>query len=410
MAGPAKSGLRLGWPLIAAVAGVIVIVASMAGAMAARYSSAVPALVPSSSFPASLTAASSGAVIPWPADGQAALGFSGSGAAAVHNPSGKAAPIGSTAKLMTALVIAERHPLQDGATGPLVTVTADDVRHYQQAILEDQSVVEVRAGEQISELDLLQGLLIPSANNFGDLLATWDAGSTSSFVASMNARAQALGMGHTHFDDASGFSPATVSTADDLLTLVKAVMANPVLAKIVGEQEATLPVAGKVRNTNALLKEQGVVGVKTGQTDEAGGCLAFAAVVREGTGQRTVYGVVLGQKDLEGAFSAAKALIAAAPAQITTTHAVIKGQPVGSYRAPWGGTHQVVAESDLDLATFGGTEMNVQVVLDSVHAPVAAGAKVGTLTVSAPGETKTVDLVAGEAMAGPGIWWRMTRH
>jgi serine-type D-Ala-D-Ala carboxypeptidase (penicillin-binding protein 5/6) len=408
--GPRKTPPRVGWPSFLLSAVVVALLAGVAGTAAARYTSPIPPLVPSSSFSTTLTAANSGTAIPWPTRGQAALAFDGSAAVAAYNPSGKAAAIGSTAKLMTALLILEHHPLEDGQTGPSVSVSAEDVRHYQEALLQDQSVVEVRPDETLSEFDLIQGLLIPSANNFADMLAAWDAGSVSAFVATMNTRAQALGMTRTHFDDASGLSPATVSTADDLLVVVRAVMANQVLATIVAEREAMLPVAGKVENTNLLLDQPGVVGVKTGQTDEAGGCVAFAATVQNGSDTRTVFGVVLGQQDLLEAFSAAKALIEAAPAQIATTSVVVRGQSIGTYRAPWSGPDPVVAANDLDLTTFAGAVISVDVLLGDLDAPVAAGEKVGTLTATSGDQRATVDLIAGGKLAGPSVWWRMIRN
>ena len=63
------------------------------------------------------------------------------------------------------------------------------------------------AGEQLSEYQLLQGLLLPSASNFAEMLASWDVGNVPDFVARMNTRAAALGMSATHYADVSGFSP-----------------------------------------------------------------------------------------------------------------------------------------------------------------------------------------------------------
>ena len=87
--------------------------------------------------------------------------------------------------------------------------------------------MKVRVGEQLSELQALEGALIPSGDNIIQLLATWDAGSTRAFVKRMNALARRLGMDHTHYAGPSGVNPATVSTASDQLRLAAAAMANP---------------------------------------------------------------------------------------------------------------------------------------------------------------------------------------
>jgi D-alanyl-D-alanine carboxypeptidase (penicillin-binding protein 5/6) len=147
----------------------------------------------------------------------------------------------------------------------------------------------------LSELQALQALLLPSANNVAQVLARWDAGSTDRFVARMNATARSLGMTRTRYTDPSGYDDATVSTAVDQVRIVDQAMRLPMFASIVGTPSAMLPVAGIVRNTNTLLGQNGFVGVKTGSDDAAGGCFAFRAV-RWIEGKRTtITGVVLGQ-------------------------------------------------------------------------------------------------------------------
>ena len=158
-----------------------------------------------------------------------------------------------------------------------------------------ESVVPVAAGEQLTERQALQALLLPSANNIAAVLARWDAGSTARFVARMNATARSLGMTHTRYTDPSGYDDATVSTAADQVRIVDRAMRLPVFASIVATPSATLPVAGTVHNTNTLLGHDGFVGVKTGSDDAAGGCFAFRAIRWIDGKRTTITGVVLGQ-------------------------------------------------------------------------------------------------------------------
>ena len=111
----------------------------------------------------------------------------------------------------------------------------------------------------------------------------------------MNVAARSLGMRHTRYTDPSGYDDATVSTAADQVRVVDPAMRLPVFASIVGTSSATLPVAGTVHNTNALLGHNGFVGVKTGSDDAAGGCFAFRAVRWIDGKRTTITGVVLGQ-------------------------------------------------------------------------------------------------------------------
>jgi D-alanyl-D-alanine carboxypeptidase (penicillin-binding protein 5/6) len=106
-------------------------------------------------------------------------------------------------------------------------------------------------------------------------------------------------------------------------------MRVPVLAGIVAERSATLPVAGTVQNTNALLGLDGFVGVKTGSDRAAGGCFAFRAVRRLHGRWTTITGVVLGQPGHDRIAAG----LAAADAMVDR----IAGQPSRRTRPPRGG-------------------------------------------------------------------------
>ena len=230
----------------------------------------------------------------WPANGQAA--FVQTGESGLHaGPNQHPAPIASVAKVMTAYLVLRDHPLRPGQEGPTITLTDADVADTDRRRRQEESVVSIAAGERLTERQALQALLLPSANNIAAVLARWDAGSTGRFVARMNAAARLLGMSHTRYTDPSGYDDATVSTAADQVRLVDRAMRLPVFANIVATPSASLPVAGTVHNTNALLGRNGFVGVKTGSTGAAGGCFAFR-VVRWIDGERTtITGGVLGQ-------------------------------------------------------------------------------------------------------------------
>jgi serine-type D-Ala-D-Ala carboxypeptidase (penicillin-binding protein 5/6) len=229
----------------------------------------------------------------WPADGQAAVQIGQSQVRA--GPNQHPAAIASVTKVMTAYLVLRDHPLRPGQNGPKITLTDADVADTDRRRRQQESVVSIAAGEQLTELQALQALLLPSANNIAAVLARWDAGSPDRFVARMNATARSLGMTHTRYTDASGYDDATVSTAADQVRLVDRAMRLPVFANIVATPSATLPVAGTVHNTNTLLGHKGFVGVKTGSTAAAGGCFAFQAIRWIDGKRATITGVVLGQ-------------------------------------------------------------------------------------------------------------------
>jgi D-alanyl-D-alanine carboxypeptidase (penicillin-binding protein 5/6) len=225
--------------------------------------------------------------ISWPQRGQGALVL-GNGRPAA-SPDEQPAPIASLAKVMTAYLTLERYPLSGAQDGFTLTVTEEQA----QAEAQGQSVVAVRAGEQLTERELLEALLIPSGNNIARMLATGVAGSEARFLAEMNAKARALGMNHTTYTDPSGFDPDTVSTAADQLRVFQRAMRFTVFRQIVSMASVTLPVAGTLTNYNPLIAE-GYAG-KTGSDSAAGGCLAFLTHVTVGGHGLTAVGVVMGQ-------------------------------------------------------------------------------------------------------------------
>jgi D-alanyl-D-alanine carboxypeptidase (penicillin-binding protein 5/6) len=210
-------------------------------------------------------------------------------------PNQHPAAIASVAKVMTAYLVLRDHPLRVGQDGPTIMLIDADVADTIRRSGQQESVVPIVAGEQLTERQALQALLLPSANNIAAVLARWDAGSAARFVGRMNATARSLGMRHTRYTDPSGYDDATVSTAADQVRLVDRAMRLPVFASIVATSIATLPVAGTVHNTNTLLGHDGFVGVKTGSTAAAGGCFAFRAIRWIDGKQTTITGVVLGQ-------------------------------------------------------------------------------------------------------------------
>jgi serine-type D-Ala-D-Ala carboxypeptidase (penicillin-binding protein 5/6) len=230
----------------------------------------------------------------WPQRGQGAYVL-GTGRPAV-SPHQRPVPIASVAKVMTAYLVLKHYPLHAGDSGRRFVVSQRDVVDAETRRRQGQSIVAVRAGEQLTERDALIAILLPSANNVAVLVARQVSGSVASFVAEMNRTARALGMSHTTYTDPSGYDDATVSTALDQLRLARVVAKDETLAAMMATRTYWLPVAGEVTNTNALLGHDGFVGMKTGSDKAAGGCLMFRAVWPTASGSKSVIGVVLGQQ------------------------------------------------------------------------------------------------------------------
>ena len=263
----------------------------------------------------------------WPQSGQAALVI-GNGPLAA-SPDEQPVPIASLAKVMTAYLTLERYPLDGAQDGFTITVAQAQAQAGAQDASHGQSDVAVRAGEQLTERQLLEALLIPSGNNIARILAAQVAGSQTRFIADMNAEARALGMGHTIYTDPSGFDRGTVSTAADQLRVFQRAINFPAFRQIVAMASVTLPVAGTLTNYNPLIAE-GYAG-KTGSDSAAGGCLAFLTQLTAGGRSQTAVGVVLGQ----GQGSDTWALLAAAGEAATQlVESVAPASRVGTIATP----------------------------------------------------------------------------
>lgn len=326
-------------------------------------------------------------------------------------------PIASVAKTMTAHVVLQTRPLEVDQEGPVVTMTQADVDAYRSEVAADGSAIPVTVGERLTERQLLLALMLPSANNIADTLARWLDGGAPAFVARLNAAAVALGMAHTHFADASGFSPLTTSTPADLVRLGRAALAQPALARIVGTRSATLPDGTELHNLDTLLStEPGWLGLKTGSTPQAGGCLLFAARRPAAGGARavTVVGAVLGQVDRFAALDAARRAVNSAFAGYVAVDLSRLELPLeGEVHAAWGATSGIQAGAGDEAVTVElrqGAYLDLVATADRVAAPIPAGSRVGDVAISRGGRLLlSRPVVASRSLAGPGLVWRLLR-
>ena len=388
-------------------AGVLVLL--VAGYLAFNYFiRPLPAVPATGSVATSTTTSGTAPTLPWPSPGSAAVGVSSLGFVA-SSGNEKPAPAASVAKVMTAFVVLNDKPLKKNEQGPTIVITDADVQEYQADYAAKQSVVEVRAGEQLTELQALQALLIPSGNNIAFTLANWDAGSSTAFVADMNKWAKKLGMSHTKFADAAGALDQTVSTPTDLLVLGMAAMKQDVLAEIVATSDTKLPVVGTVFNVDYALGQSGIIGIKTGSG--FGANFLFAASITLGGFTKTIYGCVMGLPTLDAAFAAAKALIDAMTPQLHIVRVLSKYVAVGSYELPWGGHSDLLSTANVDFVEWPGMilRQSVRAPALTIKDPIPPGTNAGVLNMVLGDYNLDVPLTTSDAIYPPGRFWRLTR-
>jgi D-alanyl-D-alanine carboxypeptidase (penicillin-binding protein 5/6) len=341
--------------------------------------------------------------LPFPAVGEAAVSIPSYGVE-YSSKVQTSVPIASLTKMMTALVFLRDYPISLTQSGPDVTITGAEVSNYKAEIKTDQSSIPIVKGEVLNERQLLDGLLVHSANDFATVIALFDAGSVSGMVAKMNATAASMGLTQTHFYDVSGYNPRSVSSADDLLKLATRDMTIPVFATIVRQTSVVEPVAGVESTYTPLLGQQGVVGVKTGYTSQAGGCDVMANDVAVGGRTVQILAVTLGQQGSSVLYKAAEADLALvnaaaaglAPWNVTTAGGTVGDVGWGSHLAAAVSTRTVTVPVLQGKLPFSRITNEVLGGLE-----VKAGQRIATVSVTSGPITETSPIVAAADVIRP---------
>ncbi|MFB7969270.1 serine hydrolase [Streptomyces rubiginosohelvolus] len=352
----------------------------------------------------------------WPGQGQSAVMVDGVGSLGSEGAQ-KPAPIASVAKVMTAYVILQGHPLKGDEEGEKITV---DQKAEDESKRPDESTAPLTKGQELTQRQLLQLLMIPSGNNAARLLARWDAGSEDKFIDKMNDAAKDLGMTGSTYTDPSGLEKTTVSTATDQLKLAQAVMRNDVFRKIVDMPEVEIEgIDGKIYNNNNLLLQPGVSGIKTGSSTPAGGNLLWSANTKVDGKVLWIYGAVMGQQagtgrvydSLELSLQNSLKLIKDAQEAATSATVVKKGDVVGYVDNGFGGQAPVVATKNLKAVGWSGLEVELKVTDNGkgIDQAAKAGTEVGSVTVGTGTGKVTAPVVLQSDLPEAAFGDKMTR-
>ena len=303
-------------------------------------------------------------------------------------------PMASITKIMTAVVALEHSSLSDVVVVPREAVTVG------------QSSAGLVAGEKLTMQELLEALLVKSGNDAAVTIAAHVGGSQAAFVSMMNEKAGELGLSDTHFANPHGLdAPRHYTTADNLAVLARYAMTKPAFRDIVRRSKVTIG-KGRRRRTLASTDEllgvyQGMMGIKTGNTDGAGYSVVSAAQ-RQGV---MLYAIVLGTKSDRQRFLDAKALMDWGfahyrPMQIAEKGSVVAEAPVSSYLDV---TVPLTFAQDVTIPVLdvdGTIQRTVNV--SPVPAPVEIGQQAGVATYRQGKRViATVPLVATKQVKGP---------
>ena len=347
----------------------------------------------------SVGAGSSAAVAPANATSQLAalpagaleLVLEGTGAIVYSRNANAELAIASTTKLMTAYVTLQHEPLD----ARLVVQPYDPGP--------GESLAPVPVGTSLSVPDMLRAMLLPSGNNIAYSLAVDVGGTVANFVSMMNADAAVLHMGRTHYSTPIGLDTPgdNYSTATDLAILARTVMRKPLIREIVDEPSATLSDGVVVTNRNDLLGDYPwVVGIKTGNTSDAGECLVGAA---KRNGVRLI-SVVLGSpseaaRDADTLALLRYGLSSYRSATIASAGRAYASVPVEGRVAP----APLIATRTVSLVVARTSTLHASLqVPGRLVGPIAAGSVEGSIEVTENGRlVESVPLVTAAAVPAP---------
>ena len=349
------------------------------------------------------TASAPAAALPWPAQGSAAVAVQGMPGPVASGDT--VTSIASITKVVTALLVLDRKPLSVGEQGPAFAFTAADRMAYWGYRSRGESSLDVPVGGTLTELQMLQGMLMGSANNYAQRLASDIWPTDAAFAAAAKDYLSQHGLTGITIVNPTGIEAGNTASAAALIPLAEKALENPVIARIVGTVQIELPGAGVVKNGNPLLADPGVVGVKTGTLDAWN--LLTAKDITVGTATVRAYAAVLGQPGPDSRNQASRDLFARIEQELQPSPSLTAGTVVGKVESLWAPDVDVVTATDATVVLWNGAEAKTSTSFDLGDAR-EPGETVGSLTATGPVDADTVDVELAGELDPPSPWWRLT--
>ncbi len=342
----------------------------------------------------------------WPTEGQAGIGANGYDFFA-SNSKVVTVPTASMAKVITALCVLQKHPLKPSEAGPTITMTAADVARLEEQLEQGGSHLLITEGDTFTEYQMLEAMLLPSANNIADSLAVWAFGSLEAYRSYAQSYLTTKGITHTRIGpDASGFDSSTTSTVQDLTALGKLAQQQPVLMQVAGTKSVTFPTAGKVYNTNTRLGDGILTGLKTGMNEGNSGGFIFTATVTKASHTIPVTGAIVNAGSSARAVEESELLASSMEQNFEAITAATKNQVVGRVNTEWGGTAPITSAGTVQIVRWQANKAWLTHELrktDATHAGV-----IGSVSLRSNGAKSSADLTIRTPVSPPSFLWRIT--
>ena len=271
----------------------------------------------------------------------------------------------STTKMILALAIMEKKPFELREEGETISITNEMYQKYLWYVANNGSNTKVSVGEEISERDALISVMLASSNNMADSLAIWAFGSIAEYQEYATEMLSRLGVSKTTLGtkDASGYDESTTSTPEDLAVIGYYVLKNPVLAEIVGLKTASVPVAGEISNTNKLLGQNGIIGVKTGYIGDPSGYCIISGYLE---GEHIITVSMLGSATRDRSFNGNLAVVEDMQEILIPVKLVSNREEVGYYESWWTGKIPVTSTSDFSEINYIGATSSSEIQVNAL--------------------------------------------
>lgn len=344
--------------------------------------------------------------------------------AEIHSNNDQVLAIASITKLVTALVGLERQSVLTAEHTGTYTITQSDVARTTEITHAGGSVQPMRAGATFTGRQMLEIILIPSANNYAEAYAKWVFGSQDAFIAATQEYLARHKLNSIKIYDSSGLDGRNSATASDTVALGKIALQNHTIAEIVRTQTLNVPGLPASPNTNPLLKNASAIGIKTGTTNLGPGGYNLLSATKFTTPlfaepaaspQRDIIAIVAAlRRDNQAARNSDSAALLKTATQAARQLPLIHHHShVGTLKTWQGERLPVTAVQAITPLLLPGESVKINATTTTVQPQQLANSDtptpVGTLTVQhSAGGTATTELQVTGQIKQPDWLWRIT--
>ncbi|WP_183086286.1 hypothetical protein [Mycetocola tolaasinivorans] len=321
-----------------------------------------------------------------------------------------ALPISGAARLITALVVAQRYPLPEGP-GQDITMTEQNYETYRERVDAGQSAVSLFPGDVWTQHSVLQAMLRGGSTAHADALATWAYGSIDGYLKAAQAWAKKEGLTSLVVTDAAGVDTGTQATASDLARITALAAADPGITAAFTEEPDTLAVQRGLTLPSPYLADTGIRVLYRGYTDQAGIILLFSQTVTTPAGPFSYASASLRSATWQTLETETRALVASAESGINSTADLATGTPLLTITTDWEQSVRGLSGETPAQPHWGSTAPTLRVEPGTITVPLAEGTPVGSVTITDDSQAtgdRRIPLIADGALTEPDVLWRLT--